>query len=762
MSIWLNLFVKEAALLALLGAVGFGLAASLHGSSTIGSRIALAPVFGLALASTVLTTASYFLPMKLAVWLVLLPLACASVALGTRALGREEARASRRPKASDLVQLAVIVLVVTSALNYPLDSRDSVGPIGYTVADSVGYTASIGWLKSHTLRDDEPQATWDLTDQFGAGFARGFQQVGFDTTAAATNAMFGWKASETQSAFMVTLIVVGAFGLFAVVRGLTRTRSWAATLAALLLAGPLAYELFLAGSEAALAGLALIPPLALVGDLIFRDRRPANIAAFVVLAAGLQTVYPLLVAALVLWVAIVLMLKALSAARAHRLSRRAVGRGLGFLAVTATLAIVLSPVAFGRNVTYWHTTATTDYLKTLAATSLPVYDLPAEVIPSYVLQTREFFFLRLSGTSLQQWTLGILVPALLIGLAGYGVWRHRSAWLLLPGIAVAAILAYYTSVANECSYCVQRNMLMAGPIAAALIGVGVAAVGSSARLWSKTAALVIAMAVLVVVGHKSSVMARRAVHGSYTFPSDARDAISELNGRRGPIYLEGIGSALDAVYEMPSFYHAANEATSQRLAVSAESDDYRGLLYLGGPRRRGPEFVPNYRWVLTRAAGIETNRTTVARRGAFALQKRRSPVDATVTSGFAVDAADRDRRGLAWVQGPLTFWVSAINRAPVQLRLEFRGEAATTAGVPAPVHVLARKGAILRLCLPVEGSGDLRKARLRLRLRVPPPRPAPDEFGAPPIPGKVLRLAAMVATTRPCAAAQNRRHRRRQ
>ena len=38
---------------------------------------------------------------------------------------------------------------------------------------------------------------------------------------------------------MITLLVVGALGIFATVRGLTRSRSPAATVAALLVAGPL-------------------------------------------------------------------------------------------------------------------------------------------------------------------------------------------------------------------------------------------------------------------------------------------------------------------------------------------------------------------------------------------------------------------------------------------------------------------------------------------------------------------------------------------
>jgi hypothetical protein len=619
----------------------------------------------------------------------------------------------------------------------------------------MGYTGSIGWLESHTLRDDRPKSTWDLTDQFGASFARGFQQIGFDATAAATNTFFGWGASETQSAFMIVLVVAGAFGVFATVRGLTRTRTYAATVAALLIAGPLAYQLFVAGSEAALAGLALIPSLALIGGLAIRNRAPVNIGTFGLLAAGLQTVYPLLIATFVPWVAIVAGLKAVHAALARRVSVRAMAVGLGVLILVTALAIGLSPVAFGRNTTYWHNAATRDYLKTLA---LPIYSLPAEVIPAYVFQTREFFFLRLSGTSLQEWVLGLVVPGLLVILAAYGIWRYRSAWILLPGIAIAAVLAYYTSVVNECSYCVQRNLLIIGPIAATLIGVGIAAIASaSAKVWYRAAAILIAVAVLTIVGHKSSVMARRAEHGSYTFPSDARQPISKLHDRRGPVYLEGIGSTLAAVFETPSLYFAANEATSERLALNAESDDYGGLQYLGSIRRSGPTYVPNYRWILTRLPGIQTNRETVVRQGPFALQKRANSADVTVTSGVVADAAERDPQGLAWVQGRMVFWVSALSPAPLHLELEFKGEAAATTGVARPAQVLSRKPDVLKVCRPVKGSAARRKVFLPLGLQVPPPHPPSDKLGWPAIPTKVLRLAAMSATTGPCANSPARR-----
>jgi hypothetical protein len=763
MSAWLDLLIKELVLLVLLGGLGCGIACHLRVAGGIGSRIALAPVFGLALGSAALTTAAYVMPMRVAAWTVLVPLLAVSIAVGIRALRQTDkeraidaqARPYRRrrsspPRALDLLQLAGIVLVVTTAFNYPIASRPSLGPMGYRVADAAGYVATVDGLERHTLQDDRWGPAWDLSSQYAGGIARGFQHLGFDTLAASVNAALGWEASETQSAFMVALILVGALGLFAGVRALTGTRTWAASLAALLFAGPLVYQLFIESSEGALAGLALVAPIGVVAALVLRQPSLANVVSLGVLIAGLQTVYPLFVPPLVIGASIVVAARALASVKKRLPPKNAAARAAALLGATAAIAIALSPVAFERSVRYWHNVATGGFLDA-AAVGLPVYDLNAPIVPSYVLQTREFYFLSgLADTSLQQLVLGYLAPLFLAALIVYGIWRYRAAWVLLPGILAAALLAYYTSTNRDCSYCTQRNLLVIGPLAAALVGVGVAAVAARGHAFFKWAALVGGIGVLILAAHKSSVLARRAVEGGYALPAGVRDLLDELDARRGPLYLEAAGAGFGAAFEMPFLYHATNEATGQRLAVDVEDNDYRGLTYLGGPRSRGPEFVSNYRWVLTRVAGIETKRSTVARQGPFALQERRRPVDITVARGVVVDTFDRDHEGQAWVQGPLRFWVSGPTEGPVSARVELTGTAAVRAKVPARARVLARRPGALFLCTPVVGSGDFRRLDLPIRFRVPPAQPPPETFGAPWIPGKALRLAAMSATTGSC------------
>jgi hypothetical protein len=51
-------------------------------------------------------------------------------------------------------------------------------------------------------------------------------------------------------------------------------------------------------------------------------------------------------------------------------------------------------------------------------------------------------------------------------------------------------------------------------------------------------------------------------------------------------------------------YDLVQEVTRGRASIFASVDDYEGLAYFGGPAPGlGPDFDPDYRYVLTRAWG---------------------------------------------------------------------------------------------------------------------------------------------------------------
>jgi hypothetical protein len=414
------------------------------------------------------------------------------------------------------------------------------------------------------------------------------------------------------------------------------------------------------------------------------------------------------------------------------------------------LALVLSPIATARTATYWH-----DILKTHFAISagLPKFHLPVSVLPSYVLQTQEFYFLPpVLHSGLQHVVTGGLAPLGLLAVVGFGMWRFPWTLVLVPVAGAAALLAIYYEQKYSCSYCVQRSLLPVGPLAAVAVGVGLGALWSMREQWLRILAVVAGVCTVVVVGHLTSVEIRRANDGAGMSPHQLRALLPAVQKARGPIYFEAIGQTFQAPLDMPVTYHTVNEASSQRMAISTEANDFNGLAYLGGARPTGQEYTPNFDWVLTRIASVHTDRQLVARDGPFALERRRSPFDITVTSGVAVDDERYDSQGIPWVFAPLDFWVSAESSRPAWAVISFQGPAASKARVrrPASARIVSRSADSLTVCMPTPSRAALR--RLVLRLNVPgdaiqAPR---SSFSHTPVPPKALRLTAMRVSTTDC------------
>ena len=757
MHIVVDLLIREVAMLGVLGAVGSGVAAFLPADGRVGSRIALAPGLGLALASAVLTTAGWFIPMNAAAWAVLLPLALVSIGI---AVWRGRRVGGVRPSGRVLLSMLVVAAIALTALNWPLIGRDSLGPVAYQVYDAEGYVSEMQAYKDHTIHDlssiprtiAASDGGRDLSVIYGSHVDQVHQQVGYSEVSAAAIELFGWEPSTSQSAFISILIVIGAFGALAAVMALTRRRSWVALVGGLLFAGPLFYELFLDGSEAALAGLAILPGFVVVGACLARRIEAWSVAVLGVAAAGLVSVYPPLVPPVAASAGIVVVVLGVIALRKRELGRTAVLRAIGAIVGVAAVAAVVAPIALWRALQYWSA-----YAKNPEAYvgAVPVYKLPLQVLPGWLLQTREFYSLpSLSGAPFSQWVLAAIVPLAVLAVVAFGFVRFPRATIVLALLVSAAVLAYATYAPRDCTYCVQRTLLIVAPVGAIAVAVGIQALWDGPSLWWRVAAAVFAVGVLAVVGEKTTVGVRRAVNGAYMLPADLRKMQTALHRVDGPVYLEAIGQGYEAPIEFPATYEAANEATRQRLAVSMESNDYAGLAYVGATHSPGPEFTPDYRWVLTRAQGIVTARRRVARAGPFALERRIAPLDVAVTSGIALDTARDDPQGRAWVQGPMTFWVSGRSARPIFMRLRLSGSGAISIGQPLGTKLLQRTRSSSVFCVPVPPSGTPALHRVTVTLNdypVPlPMKPSGRDLTVRERPGMLVRLAGMFATTKDC------------
>jgi hypothetical protein len=506
-------------------------------------------------------------------------------------------------------------------------------------------------------------------------------------------------------------------------------------------------ELFMDGSEGAICGSALLAAVVALGAEALRHRERATLVLFALLIAGLQTAYPLFVPPIVLAAAAILSLLLVARLRRGRTSSRELTRAALQLVGVVALAAAFTPVAFLRNVRYWIGVLN----GSVSLVGLPAYMLPLDVLPGWVLQTREFYNLPdLGHATPAHLLLGALVPALMIFVIAFGVRRYRAALLILAVAAGASLLAYYTSSSRGCSYCVQRNLIPVAALAPAALCLGLAALVSLRNRLALALAVGTAAVVVVVIAHEGVVERQRLANGSYLLDTQARRALAALPAHSGPVDLEGFGQTSLAPMELPLVYNLVDEKTHGSVSQPTNVDDNRGLAYFGGPQPLGPSFVTNYAYVLTRLAGIQTQRRVIARYGAIALQQRVRDVDVLLTGGAYVDAARFDPIGTAWVANvPLRFlvvggrsgdpaWLSIVLDRTVPVKVN------PTPGLTAVHHV----GSGLQICLRVGGSAPLRAAQLSLTF-TPLPQRQLQRYAPPPQP-RGVRLVSMEALTTRC------------
>jgi hypothetical protein len=422
------------------------------------------------------------------------------------------------------------------------------------------------------------------------------------------------------------------------------------------------------------------------------------------------------------------------------------------LGAVIVLACAFTPVAFLRNARYWISILN----GTFSLAGPPAYALPINVLPGWVLQTRELYNLPdLTTATLSQLLLGALVPLVLIAVIVFAARRYREALMIVVIAAGASLLAYYTWSSRGCGYCVQRNLIPVGALAAPAIGLGVAAIATLRSPLRIPLATAIAVIAILAVGHEGVVERQRLANGSYLLDNQDRVAISALPRDRRAVDLEGFGQGPAPPMELPVAYNLADERAHGRVSVATDRDDNRGLLYLGGTQPLGPSFAPGYRYVLTRLAGVSTNRRILARDGPIALEERMQDLDVTVTGGVLVAMARFDPSGAAWVtpDRPLHFlvagnspgsraWISLALYATVPVKVN--GEAGTSS---------VRNGQTLRVCLPAVGAPPVREAGLEFGF-TPQPAPLPGEPYAPALPPRGVRLTSMSVSATPCSLGQ--------
>ena len=767
MRIWLDLITRELVFVALLAAIGSGPATFLPDRFDRVGRWALAPVLGLCVGVCLTVTLVYAFPTRDTGWVVIV-LAVASFAVAWWRTGRRTRwrrsmdayrSAAERPFAArqssaivrDGLQVGVVVIVILVSFNYPLALRHTVGPDGgYSIADTTGYVSETNGEERDSIHQAEhlhpPFA--DLATFYWAGYAHNYQQLDVSALESNINVLLGLGSTDTDSPFLIAVLLVGALGAFAVVRGAVRRPTWAACLAGCLFAGPLFVEMFMDGSQGAIVGSAVLAPVVALGYEALRHRRTATLVLLALLVAGLQTVYPLFLPPVVMGGLAAIAVMVVRRLMRGRPSLDEVGLAIGQLASVIALAALFTPVAFERNVRYWIGLLNGSF----SLSGLPAYVLPFNVLPGWLLQSREFYGLvSLSSASTGQFILAALVPALIVAVIALGVARHRTAALMVAVAGGAALLAYYTWSSRNCGYCVQRNSIPIAALAIPALGIGLATLAGIRGRAGVLGSLVVAAVILVAVGHEGVVERQREAQGSYMLEPQDRQALAALPAGAGPVELEGFGQGPAPPMELPLVYNLVDERTHGDVSEPTATDDGRGLLYLGGIQPLGPSFRPDYRYVLTRLAGIVTPRPVVARYGPIALEKRVQDLDVTITGGVSVAAARFDPSGTAWVSNLLQFLVvGGRPGSPAWVSLLFEKTVPVTVAPQPGLVSVGELGSALRICMRAPAAPVARGVALKLQFTPQPAPLAPGRF-AIPLPPRGVRLVAMSALATTCA-----------
>jgi hypothetical protein len=771
-------------MLATLLALGSAPASFLGRRFEAASRVAMAPVLGLCVGTSVFSTLIWFTAARNTYWL-LVPLALASLAIALRRglasipaqrsakSGGSRLTASvgeltvlvRRLRPFDAVALVAVCIAVAAPLSYTLHERHSVGPLGYEIWDVDDYTIEPDAMEQQSIRQAVDSYSLAVVDYVKGGgsqsihptlastnfsrifwtlYASSYQNMDASPLSASLNEVIGLHGTDTQTSFLIMFLLAGALGAFGAVRYFAPKPSWAAPLAGILFAGPFFLQLMADGSQAAVCGLGLILPIAAVGADVLRKERWPSLVILALLISGLSALYPLFVPGIAISGVVALLVLGARRAMRGQLSREMLRQVAGSVALVIVLSILFDVVTFSRNVRYWREVLKgADYFSTL-----PQYHLPFSILPGWLFQTREFYSLTgLGSASAWQLLIAVVLPIVIVVVMLFVVSPRRAGVILLVPLLTYALMALYTSAAHGCSYCTDRAMLPIAPLSIGLFTLGVAALATMPRAWLRWTGMALAVILLLAVAERTKQERLRFSQGAYFLDSESRDLLSHLPAKPGVVDIEGYGEDPGtSVGEVPLIYAMVSERTGGAVSIPTEYGDYDGLAYVGDANPRNSQFDPSYRYVLTRLGGMQTGRRIIARSGSLALEERAGPLDVTLVSGIGIPMVRLDTDGLAWVEGPVHMLVvgGGTGKAWVSLRLKLIVHARIKSQ---PGLKIAKLGSdTYAVCVPATGTAPLRKAKVALSFPVLEGVIAQERFGEQGPPQGVQLLSMRAAT----------------
>ena len=674
MSAAIQLAIYVLAIAGLLTAVGIGPAIAL--GSRIPAPALMAPALGLAILAAVLVSLSYGVTMSLAAWLVVAPLACASIILAL-IVGRH--------RGVDVRELAIplgigVLGVVLGCI--PAVLLHTTGPTTLAVLDVWGYIPADLWLQHHTATAPVPTGAerYDLISSAGHYWMTGDQRIGSMAVSGALASILQTSPDETHLAFLVTLYAMVPCSIWVLARAAGAGRL-AAGIGAAFGLSPAVLVLVFDSTEANLIGLVLAPlALLTLARAAIKGLVPEAILA-AILAAGLIAAYP----EYLLPYGLVSVLAIGAAVLAEVIGRRKAGartvavvalRGAGIIAA----ALAVTPLATDRMRGFLPSVRNVAITSDLPDRWLTVSDFGAWLFGILNLyQLPRFDLLSPSKTA-----FAIALPVILTAIIVFGLARRidTERAVIAAGLIVPLPLGLYVYGQfqdGHCQYCMWKSFTFMLPFLGAGVALGADRVVSvAARLARGLRARLIfvafggvALLSLAAIGNANVKLIEATYRSGMYFPTSLRELTGDAQDvvpDSASMLLEGSDSSNNAAYSMSSMYYAAHKMNDPRLSFDV---DPFATYEIGSPLGPTGYYSPRYQYVLTAFGGVESDRKVLVRHSNFALE-RRAPIDVAIThTGWSLDPSE-GATAIPWVAAPFTLRVSSTQNVPTAVTVRIR------------------------------------------------------------------------------------------
>ena len=656
-------------------ALGLGPACVLARGST--PRFVLAPMLGLALAASVLTTASVALTMRTAAWVVLIPLALLSLSLAFWRLRRR-----RKIEAAEVAIPTFLVVVALLLASAPAFARGTVGPFGLGVYDALGYVQTDFWLQGHALRDEPPPdaGRWDLSLAYGHALTQDETRIGVSVVDAAVASVLRVRPDETVFAFLAALFALLPATIWVVARELGAGRA-AAAFGACFGLSPAVFTLVADSALANLCALVLAAPALVLALRGLERGETLELLLAAVLLCGVISVYPEFIPPLAAAAGLGGAVYAARWAVPIRSRARARTFLIGFAVIAAGVALI-APLSDYRALSYLSRIGGAD---SGLFSGLPPRFLTLENAGAWAFGVLHLYQLqRFDLLSGWKTAIAVALPLALAVLVAAGALRSRAAVALVLAPIVVSIglglLAYRRYQGGHCEYCLWKSLTFILPFLGVGLALGVDAVWRSNR-WPRFMGVATRVAVTALALGAVGVLARSDVKVARAIehtPAVALMSLRELDDAHVPLpeqaqlLVEGAEASDAPKWTVPETYYAARGIDGARPSLPLIRDD---ALYLGVGVPKSPRqfYAPTYDYVLSAFPGLRSNRTLLASRGNYALFQRAATDVAIVGASSALDPAE-GKEAIPWLLGPLQLWISAPvpRRVGVMLSLRHR------------------------------------------------------------------------------------------